>query len=110
MRSTMRIVLAAAACCAALSAARADTVALAAGGGDGGDGTPAAKARLHEPFGVDFDRQGNLYFVELEGHRVGKIDAKGVFTTLAGTGKKGSAGDGGPGRQAAFNGMHSLAV
>jgi DNA-binding beta-propeller fold protein YncE len=39
-----------------------------------------------------------------------KIDAGGRFTTLAGTGRKGDGGDGGPASKAEFNGPHNLAV
>ncbi len=92
------------------SAARADRVVLVAGGGTGGDGSAAVDARLQSPFGVDFDREGNLYFVEMTGQRLRRIDAKGVLTTIAGTGEKGAAGDDGPATRATFNGMHSLAV
>jgi len=65
---------------------RADKLVLVAGGGTGGDGSPAAKARLLTPFGVDFDKAGNLYFVEYTGQRVGKVDPRGLVTTFAGTG------------------------
>jgi sugar lactone lactonase YvrE len=71
---------------------------------------PATQARLNNPFAIDADRAGNLFLAELTGQRVLKVDPKGVLTVLAGTGKKGHAGDGGPARQAQFNGMHSLAV
>jgi DNA-binding beta-propeller fold protein YncE len=86
------------------------TVVLMAGGGDGADGAQATKARLQAPFGVDFDQAGNLYFVEYAGHRVRHIDAKGILTTIGGTGRKGGGGDGGPAREAEFNAPHSLAV
>jgi DNA-binding beta-propeller fold protein YncE len=86
------------------------TVVLVAGGGTGWDGTAATQARLKSPFGVASDKAGNLFFVEMTGHKVRKIDGKGVLTTVAGTGAKGDAGDGGPATQAQFNGMHSLAV
>jgi sugar lactone lactonase YvrE len=89
---------------------RADKLVLVAGGGTGGDGSPAAKARLLTPFGVDFDKAGNLYFVEYTGQRVGKVDPRGLVTTFAGTGIKGDAGDNGPARKAMFNSMHSLAI
>jgi sugar lactone lactonase YvrE len=91
-------------------AARADRLVLVAGGGDGGDGTLAVRARLHEPFGVAFDKAGTLYFVELSGHRARRVDAKGILTTVAGTGVKGDSGDGGPAIKAQVNSMHSLAV
>jgi DNA-binding beta-propeller fold protein YncE len=90
-----------------LSAAK---LVLVAGGGTGGDAVPATKAKLNGPFGVDFDRGRNLFLVEIAGHRVCKVDAEGVLTVVAGTGMKGDAGDGGPARQAQFNGMHSLAI
>lgn len=63
------------------------------------------------PFGIDFAADGAVYFVEfVGGERLKMIDAKGAVTTLAGTGKKGNSGDGGPGKDATFNGMHGLAV
>src|SRR5258706_15101042 len=87
----------------------ADTLVLVAGGGTGREGVPATKARLVEPFGIDFDGAGNAYLVELKGDRVLRIDPMGIFTVIGGTGAKGAGGDGGPARKATFNGMHSLA-
>lgn len=97
---------------AATAAARADKLVLVAGGGNGPDGSPAATAKLTQPFGVDFGPDGTIYIVEMvKGERLRAINAKGLLATLAGaTGDKGHAGDGGPGPQARFNGMHSLAV
>jgi DNA-binding beta-propeller fold protein YncE len=69
-----------------------------------------AGANLHQPFGVDFDRRGNLYFVELAGNRLCKLDAQGALTTIAGDGEKGDRGDGMPATAARFNGPHSLAI
>jgi DNA-binding beta-propeller fold protein YncE len=71
----------------------------------------AANCRLHNPFGIDFDRTGNAYIAEMAGgERVLRIDAAGKLTVVAGTGEKGDSGDDGPALQARFNGMHSLAV
>ena len=89
---------------------RADQLVLVAGGGSGVENVPATQARLDQPFGIDFDQAGNAYLVELKGGRALRIDRKGILTIVAGTGAKGDAGDGGPARKAAFNGMHSLAV
>jgi sugar lactone lactonase YvrE len=61
------------------------------------------------PFGIDFDAGGDLYFVELTGQRVRKLDRSGVLSAVAGTGRKGNTGDGGPAREAEFNGPHGLA-
>ncbi|MBA4187838.1 MAG: hypothetical protein C0467_07455 [Planctomycetaceae bacterium] len=93
------------------SVANADKLVLVAGGGDGADGTEATKAKLIQPFGVDFIHD-EIFIVEMvKGERLRTINAKGELTTLAGTaGVKGHAGDGGPGSKATFNGMHSLAV
>jgi DNA-binding beta-propeller fold protein YncE len=92
------------------SAARADKLVLIAGGGSEADKVPATSAKLIAPFGIDFDKAGNYYLVELQGERVFKIDPKGMLTRIGGTGKNGNSGDGGPALGATFNGMHSLAV
>lgn len=90
---------------------RADKVVLVAGGGDGPDGSPATKAKLVQPFAVDFAADGSILFVEMAGgERLRKIAPDGTLTTLAGTGKKGNGGDGGPGAKAQFNGMHNLVI
>jgi DNA-binding beta-propeller fold protein YncE len=83
------------------SAPAADKVELVAGGKEG---------ELRMPFGVVQDKDGNLIIAEFGGHRVRKVDAKGAVTTIAGNGKKGFAGDGGPALKAEFNTMHSLAL
>jgi DNA-binding beta-propeller fold protein YncE len=89
---------------------RADNVTLVAGGGNGAEGVAATSARLGMPFGVEFDPAGNLVFVEIDGHRVCRIDKGGILTRLAGTGTKGSGGDGGPPLAAQFNALHNLAI
>jgi len=78
--------------------------------GPGGDGSLALKGKLDGPFGVDFDKSGTMFVVEMTGQRVLMANDKGGLTYLAGTGKKGNGGDGGPAREAEFNGPHSLAV
>src|SRR5262245_7110470 len=95
--------------CAAAGLARADRLVVVAGG-SGPEGGPATQAKLQAPFGVDFDKAGNMYLVELAGGRVLRVDDKGTLTRVAGTGQKGDKGDGGPGLKAEFNGMHSLAL
>jgi DNA-binding beta-propeller fold protein YncE len=90
--------------------ARADRLVLVAGGGADKDNVPATKAKLIAPFGVEFDKRGDMYIVELTGERLLRVDPKGTLTIAGGTGKKGSSGDDGPATQASFNGMHSLAI
>jgi len=66
--------------------------------------------QLESPFGLDFDRAGNMFIVELGGGRVHKFDKAGTLTTIAGDGSKGYSGDNGPAKKATFNGMHNVAV
>src|SRR5438270_4487726 len=80
---------------AGVSGAQEKRLVLVAGGGDGPDGAAAIKAKLQTPFGVAFDRSETLFFVELTGHRLRKVDRKGILTTIAGTGQEGDSGDGG---------------
>lgn len=89
----------------------AEKIVLVAGGGTEGAGIPALQAKLKEPFGVDFDRAGHLFIIEMaSGNRLLKVDDKGVLTHVAGTGKAGASGDGGPALLAEFNGPHNLAL
>jgi sugar lactone lactonase YvrE len=72
--------------------------------GYAGDGGPAAKATLNGPFDVAITPAGHVYFSDTSNHCVRRVDGKtGVVTTVAGTGKKGYTGDGGPATQATFN-------
>jgi DNA-binding beta-propeller fold protein YncE len=63
--------------------------------GYGGDGGPAASAQLDGPNGITFDSGGALYIADTNNHRIRRVDAHGVVTTVAGTGALGYGGDGG---------------
>ena len=77
--------------------------------GYSGDGGPALSATLNQPYEIRFDRAGNIYFVEMKNNVVRKVDrASGIISTLAGNGKPGFAGDGGPAAKAMFNQPHSI--
>src|SRR2546421_6676538 len=66
-----------------------------------GDGGPAARALLNNPFDVAFDGRGDLYLSDTFNHCVRRVDAgTGVITTVAGVGKPGFSGDGGPATRA----------
>jgi hypothetical protein len=60
--------------------------------GDGGPGTAAA---LHWPTALELDDAGNLYIADTFNHVIRRLDPDGVVTTVAGTGIRGFAGDGG---------------
>jgi len=78
--------------------------------GYSGDGGPALKAELNEPYEIRFDKGGNLFFVDMRDNCVRRIDAKTlVITTVVGTGMAGFSGDGGPATAATFNQPHSIA-
>ena len=85
------------------------TVAGTATAGFSGDGGPATSARLDRPVAVAVDGSGNIYIAEM-GHRVRRVDAGGIITTVAGNGTAGFAGDGGPGTAARLNSPAALAV
>jgi streptogramin lyase len=85
------------------------TVAGTGKAGYSGDGRRADKAELNEPYEVRFDKDGNMYFVEMRNHIIRRVDAKTqTITTVAGTGKAGFSGDGGPARAAMLNQPHSI--
>lgn len=66
---------------------------------------------MKEPFGVDFDREGNWYVVEHKGEVILRVGAKGTPATVyAGTGEVGNAGDGGPAAQARMFDPHGIAI
>ena len=76
-----------------------------------GDGGPATQARLAPPAGVAIDGAGNLYIADVNFGHVRKVDGQtGVITTVAGKGKSGSSGDGGPATQAALDDPSGLAI
>ena len=63
--------------------------------GYGGDGGPATAAQLNVPYDVALDGVGNLYIADSSNHRIRKVDAAGVISTVAGDGTAGYGGDGG---------------
>jgi uncharacterized protein (TIGR03437 family) len=72
--------------------------------GYSGDGIYAAGALLNEPSAVAYDAAGNLYIADSGNYRVRKVDAiSGMISTVAGTGRAGTTGVGGPATQAPVN-------
>jgi DNA-binding beta-propeller fold protein YncE len=79
--------------------------------GFAGDGGPAVGARLNGPFDVGFDPEGNLYFSDTSNHRIRRVDGRtSVITTIAGNGRAGYSGDGGPALAASLNEPYGIAV
>jgi streptogramin lyase len=74
-----------------------------------GDGGPAVDASLSAPHELLFDHNGDLYIDERDNHVVRRVNMKtGVISTVAGMGKAGFSGDGGPGAQAQLNQPHCI--
>jgi trimeric autotransporter adhesin len=80
-----------------------------AGGGSGcngqtdivGDACAATAAILKTPFGVAIDSLGNLLIGDGGNNRIRRVDkASGVISTVAGNGKPGYSGNGGPATKA----------
>jgi DNA-binding beta-propeller fold protein YncE len=70
----------------------------------GGDGGPATAAGIHGARAVKVAADGTLYILERQGSTLRQLDARtGVITTVAGTGARGYAGDGGPALAAVFD-------
>src|SRR5262245_28894771 len=71
---------------------RIETFAGVGRAGYAGDGGPAAKALLDNPFGVTRGPDGALYVCDTMNHVIRKIDRNGMISTVAGAGKKGYSG------------------
>jgi sugar lactone lactonase YvrE len=68
------------------------------------------KASFNLPHELRFDSMGRLFVVDMANHAVRRIDLKtGIISTIAGNGKPGYSGDGGPASQAQFKQPHSIA-
>lgn len=83
-----------------------------AGNGERGfssDGGPATAARV-DPADVAVDSLGNLLIADAGANRIRKVTPDGRITTVVGTGRVGSSGDGGPATSAELRSPDSIAV
>jgi gliding motility-associated-like protein len=60
-----------------------------------GDGGLAINASLGTPYGIAKDNCNNLYIAEYNSSKIRKVNGAGVISTVAGTGTRGTGGDGG---------------
>jgi streptogramin lyase len=79
--------------------------------GDTPDGAPIAGTPLRGPRSLDFDRAGNLWLATREGNQVFRFNLKaGTIHHVAGTGKPGFTGNGGPAKEATLSGPKGIAI
>lgn len=86
-----------------------ETVAGSNRSGYGGDGGPAVAARLEEPRAIAVGGDGHLYIADTGNNRIRKV-TPAYITTVAGTGRFGHAGDGGPAGRAELRRPQGVAV
>lgn len=76
-----------------------------------GDGGPALAAALHGPRAVAVGADGALFILERNGNTLRVVEpGTGIIRTIAGNGRKGYSGDGGPALQATFDGPKEMAL
>ena len=78
--------------------------------GSAGDGGPAAAAQLAGPGALAFDPAGDLLVVDVGNHRVRAVTATGTIVGVAGNGRPGDGGDGGPAPAASLEGPTGVAA
>jgi uncharacterized protein (TIGR03437 family) len=78
--------------------------------GFSGDGGQATFASLGDPKCLALDSTGNLYIADTVNNRIRKVTTDGLITTIAGTGRIGYNGDGGPATSAQLYAPGGIAV
>ena len=79
------------------------------GAGFAGDDGPAEKAKIFSATDLKCDAAGNLYLADSGNHRI-RVIRNGVIRTIAGSGRQGSGGDGGPATAADLNTPQKIVV
>lgn len=95
------------------TACTAQNIYTAAGNGTqgySGDNGQALSAKLNNPTQVATDALGNVYITDFANSKIREINTGGIIFTLAGNGKTGYAGDGGPAVNAELNNPGGIAV
>jgi streptogramin lyase len=81
-----------------------ETVAGTGEAGNNGNRGVATEINVGDPFGVEIGPDGALYVTEVRNHRVRRVDLRtGKITTVAGNGRQGYSGDGGPATEASLD-------
>jgi streptogramin lyase len=75
-----------------------------------GDGGAATDASLQDPFDVATTPEGGYYIADKRNHRIRKVNANGMISTVAGTGISGFSGDGGSATNARLSSPSGVAT
>jgi sugar lactone lactonase YvrE len=75
-----------------------------------GEITPIVSEGVRGPRSIDFDRNGTLWIALREGNQVLKRTKDGKLEVIAGTGKSGKTGNGGPAKLATLAGPKGISV
>jgi sugar lactone lactonase YvrE len=86
------------------------TVAGTGEAGFAGDGGAATRAALNLPNDVAITASGELLIADRANHRIRKVSTNGTISTIAGTGRAGFSGDGGPAELAVLNEPYGIDV
>lgn len=78
--------------------------------GSAGDGQLATQAQLAQPIGLALGADGSLYIADSTANRIRRVAPNGRISTVAGTGRGGFAGDGGPATDALISFPQDLAI
>jgi hypothetical protein len=78
--------------------------------GSGGDGGAAVAAELNRPDSVAALRDGGLLIADTSANRIRRVWPDGRISTVAGTGRRGSSGDGGPAIMARLDSPQAVAA
>lgn len=106
MKPLYLVLLLACGCCTTVIAGDTffDSVAGTGAPENNGDAGAASTTNIGQPFGVEIGPDRALYITEVGHHRVRRLDfATRELTTIAGCGKRGYSGDGGPAVDAELN-------
>ena len=76
-----------------------------------GEGAAGDQLKFNDPHGLVISKDQQMYIADTLNHRVVKIDLKtGHSAIIAGTGKVGYSGDGGPAIHATFNQLYAVDI
>ncbi len=87
-----------------------ETVAGTGAAGFDGDGGPARNAQMVAPTGIAIDDLGGVVVADPIDSRIRRIDVDGVISTIVGSTRSGSSGDGGPALAALLTDPMAVAV